>query len=296
MVCPNRIQSAKALKSGKLTRGKGVVASMQFYDQHCHTQLSFDSEASPWDYAKLGLDVLTFTEHLDLANPASNGQDDIPDFQQTLNWQKTFSKDYDSHLLLGVEVGYAPGQAARLREVLAPYDFDIQLLSCHHNLRYDYMDTAEHSDKLDEPVAMMDQYVTQLLEAVQALPEVQVLAHFDYGFRVHNVSTQWIIERYGEQLIEVFKQCIRQDIAFELNSKSIYKYDKLALYRWAIPIYRQFGGHLFSLGSDAHEVADYQLAFDQLKALLLEFDIQEVALFEAQKVRLVRLDTITFIN
>lgn len=267
---------------------------MRFYDQHCHTQLSFDSEASPWDYAQLGLEVLTFTEHLDLDNPVSKGQDDIPNFDQTMTWQKTFNEDYGSQLLLGVEVGYAPGQTQRLQEILTAYDFDIQLLSCHHNLRYDYMDTAEHSEHLDEPIEMMDQYVTQLLEAVQELPDVQILAHFDYGFRVHDVSTDWIIERYHQPLTEVFKRCIRQGIAFELNSKSIYKYDKLALYRWAIPLYRKLGGHLFSLGSDAHEVADYQMAFDQLKALLLEFDIQEVALFEAKKARLVSLDSLSF--
>lgn len=267
---------------------------MRFYDQHCHTQLSFDSEASPWDYAKLGLEVLTFTEHLDLDNPVSKGQDDIPNFEQTLAWQETFSKEYGSQLLLGVEVGYAPGQGQRLREFLASYDFDIQLLSCHHNLIYDYMDTAKHSDKLDEPIERMDQYVAQLLEAVQELPDVQILAHFDYGFRVHDVSTEWIIERYGNQLTEVFKRCISQNIAFELNSKSIYKYDKLALYRWAIPLYKDLGGRLFTLGSDAHEVADYQLAFDQLKALLLEFDIQEVTLFEAKAPRLVGWDTLTF--
>lgn len=267
---------------------------MRFYDQHCHSLLSFDSEASPWDYAKLGLEALTFTEHLDLENPISKGQDDIPNFDQTLAWQETFSKDFACHLLLGVEVGYAPGQSERLREILAAYDFDIQLLSCHHNLVYDYMDTPQDSDKLDEPIDMMDQYVAQLLEAVQELPEVQILAHFDYGFRVHDVSTEWLIERYKKQLTEIFRYCIQHDIAFELNSKSIYAYDKLDLYRWAIPVYKELGGRLFTLGSDAHKVEDYQLAFDQLKALLLEFDIHEVALFEGKKARLVELVHLNF--
>lgn len=269
---------------------------MRFYDQHCHTQLSFDSEASPWDYAKLGLDVLTFTEHLDLDNPVSNGQDDIPNFKQTLAWQEEFSRDYGSQLLLGVEIGYAPRQTQRLRDIMAAYDFDIQLLSCHHNLVYDYMDTDKDTDKLEAPEIMMDRYVAQLLEAVQQLPDVQILAHFDYGFRVHDVSTEWLIERYAEQLTEVFKQCIRQDIAFELNSKSILKYDKLALYQWAIPLYKALGGQFFSLGSDAHLVDDYQMGFKQLKELLLEFGIQEVTLFEAQKPRLVSLETLSFNN
>lgn len=267
---------------------------MLFYDQHCHTQLSFDSEASPWDYAALNLSVLTFTEHLDLDNPVTGGQDDIPNFNQTITWQDTFVKDYSSRLLLGVEMGYAPGQEERLREVMAPYDFDLKLLSCHHNLRYDYMDTAADSNQLDEPTVMMDQYVAQLLEAIEVFPDVQILAHFDYGFRVHALSDEEVIERYGQQLTEVFKRCIANEIAFELNSKSIINYGKLNLYRWAIPLYKSLGGHLFTLGSDAHKVEDYQMAFAQMKDLLLEFGVEEVALYEAQQAHKVALKDLQF--
>lgn len=267
---------------------------MNFFDQHCHTFLSFDSDETPENYLDLGLKTLTFTEHLDLENPVTQGRDDIPDFQQTVKWQGEMKQSHDVDLLLGVEVGYVPGQVERLEDILSSFNFDIKLLSCHHNRDYDYMDTKETNSKVEEPEVMMDKYVSQLLEAVTNMTDVQIMTHFDYGFRVHDVALETIKERYTEAFTEIFKQIIKHDIAFELNSKSIVKYKTLDLYQWAIPLYQSLGGKLFTLGSDAHVVGDYMLAFDDLRDLLLSFDVDEVVLFEKDQASFVKLSELTF--
>ena len=268
---------------------------MNFYDQHCHTYLSFDSEERPDNYFALGQKTLTFTEHLDLENPVNNGQDDIPDFNQTLAWQREMKEKNDTNLLLGVEVGYVPGQEERLNEILSSYEFDIKLLSCHHNRAYDYMDTKKSNEDVESSELMMDRYVDQLLEAVTHFTDVQIMTHFDYGFRVHDVTLETIKERYTEKFSTIFKQIIKHDIAFELNSKSIVKYKNLDLYQWAIPLYQSVGGKLFSLGSDAHTASDYMLAFDDLRKLLKDHGVHEVALFEKQELKLIGLADLKFV-
>lgn len=270
-------------------------SDVYFYDQHCHTHLSFDSEEQPENYISLGQNVLTLTEHLDLENPVNNGRDDIPDFDQMVAWQKSMKED-DVRLLLGVEVGYVPGQKERLNEILSNYDFDIKLLSCHQNRVYDYMDTESTNPKVEASLVMMDNYVDQLLEAVTEFTDVQIMTHFDYGFRVHDVSLDTIKKKYTEKFVAIFEQLVKHDIAFELNSKSIVKYDKLELYKWAIPLYQSVGGKLFTLGSDAHNASEYMLGFDELRALLKRYNVHEVALFEKNKMNLVELDELQFIN
>lgn len=268
---------------------------MNFYDQHCHTHLSFDSEESIDNYLALGLEKLTFTEHLDLDNPVSGGDDDIPDFEQAVLWQQEMKEKNDVDLLLGVEVGYVPGQEDRLNEILSSYDFDIKLLSCHHNRIYDYMDTKETNAKVESSEQMMDQYVDQLLEAVTHMTDVQIMTHFDYGFRVHDASLETIQERYTEKITEIFQQIIKHEIAFELNSKSIVKYKNLDLYKWAIPLYLSLGGKLFTLGSDAHLASDYMLAFNDLRKLLQQYGVDEVALYEKEQAKMVKLSELSFV-
>ncbi len=258
---------------------------MTFYDTHMHSYLSFDSEAEPTSYISEKTEILTFTEHLDLDNTIFDKRDDIPDFDEIVKWQEGFQTEHNIELLLGVEVGYVPGQADRLRAILSAYAFDVKLLSCHQNDRYDYMDEITE----DSPEEMMTKYVNQLYEAVSTMTGCQIMTHFDYGFRVHHVSAE-TFEAYKEPLKRVFEQAIAKDFAFELNGKSIAKYGTLDLYKWAVPAYLELGGSIFTLGSDAHQASEHFLAFDEMIALLEEHGVTEVALYKKQKRYMVALE------
>lgn len=257
-----------------------VGIKMDFYDQHMHTNLSFDSDEDPYNYISSDTKVVTFTEHLDLKNNANQGKDDIPDFDQLLEWKEEMAKIKGVQLLLGVEVGYVSEHKDQLLSILDAYDFDIKLLSCHQNEHYDYM------DKIDlEPEMMIHAYLDQLLNALRDMPDCHIMAHFDYGFRIHKLSVKHL-KPYEDKLKAIFKECIKQNMAFEINSKSLYVYDKYDLYEWAIPVYQELGGTLFSLGSDAHTADEHQLKFDQSIELLKKFDIKEVALFQKKEFKL----------
>lgn len=273
-----RILSVPKLKNGKEDK------FMTFYDTHMHSFLSFDSKAEPTSYISEKTEVLTFTEHLDLENTIFDKRDDIPDFAEIVKWQRKFQKEHDIELLLGVEVGYVPGQEEQLKDILSAYAFDVKLLSCHQNDQYDYMD--EKTD--DTPGEMMDKYVKQLFEAVSTMTECQIMTHFDYGFRVHNVSSR-TFEAYKEPLKRVFEKAIENNFAFELNGKSIEKYDTLELYEWAVPTFLELGGHIFSLGSDAHDASEHFLAFDTMISLLEKHGVTEVAQYKKQEREMVSL-------
>lgn len=101
-----------------------------------------------------------------MENDANNGQDDIPDFDQLFSWKKEMIENTNVDLLTGVEIGYVPHQKERLQDIVDSYDFDLRLLSCHQNEKYDYMDKVG-----EEPKVMINEYLEQLLEALKEMPD-----------------------------------------------------------------------------------------------------------------------------
>ena len=77
----------------------------------------------------------------------------------------------------GIEIGYYAPRKDDILAFLADKDYDLKLLSVHHNGSFDY---------LEEPVLQLDKmelipsYLRELEEAIEAVP-ADVLAHFDYG-------------------------------------------------------------------------------------------------------------------
>lgn len=69
-------------------------------------------------------------------------------------------------------------------------------------------------------------------------------------------------------------------MAFEVNTKSMYKYKKENLYSYMIEKYIKKGGRLFTLGSDAHNIKEYAYKFDEAKKFLLSINIKEIILFK----------------
>ncbi|MGZ7230701.1 hypothetical protein ACXWOM_09585, partial [Streptococcus pyogenes] len=79
--------------------------------------------------------------------------------------------------------------------------------------------------------------------------DADVLAHFDYGFRLFEVSVEEL-KTYEDQLRRIFQKMIDHDLAFELNSKSMYLYHHEHLYLYAIDLVKELGCHKYSIGSD----------------------------------------------
>lgn len=251
---------------------------MKFYDTHMHSHLSFDSFESPKCYMNEKTEFITFTEHLDLENTANGGQDDIPDFEEHLTWRETFNNEYQVNLLMGVEIGYVPSHQKRLEKILEPYHFDLKLLSVHQNNDYDYMDEATG----EAPEVMINNYLNQLLEALDQMDNCQIMTHFDYGFRIHHLTADEL-GPYEGKLMRIFEKCAQQGLAFELNSKSLWKYNNRDLYEWAIPRFQSVGGNLFSLGSDAHKADEHFMNFLDSIELLEQFDVTAVAQYQQQE-------------
>ena len=238
-------------------------------DNHLHTHFSYDSEAQFEDYlTHYDGDIVT-TEHYDLSNPYTK-QDDVPDYDAYSREIAELNRKYGNRIKKGIEIGYYEPREDDIIAYLADKDFDLKLLSVHHTGTNDYLDDAvADMDK----AKIIQEYLDKLEYAIGRV-DADVLAHFDYGFRIFDMTVE-DLKVYEPQLKRIFQKMIDHDLAFELNSKSMYLYHNEDLYRYALGLVKELGGHKYSIGSDGHRLEHFRLYFDKIQQLLEEFGIKE---------------------
>lgn len=253
---------------------------MNYYDQHLHTFLSFDSEEQFENYLAHQPDFFVATDHFDLENSGTGFQDDIPDYQALTQKIQQLNENYPTKILRGIELGIVPGQEQRILDYLKKHPYDLKLLSIHQNGRFDYMDDQVLTmDKF----AVAKMYFDQMNHVLTSFPEGDILTHFEYGLRRFDFSAEELATHFEKELTEIFKKAIERELAFEVNAKSFGRYKNAHLYRYAIPLYQSLGGKLFTLGSDAHVAQDYQLLFAEMSALLREFGVESLAIYQGKE-------------
>ena len=247
-----------------------------YYDQHMHTHFSPDSAESFENYLEQTDGLLVTTEHLDFHDAYNGGVDTVLDYAAYSDKIDALNAIHDGRIRRGIEVGYTPESHARIMSYLEGKTFDVILLSVHQNGRYDYLQPI--IDEMD-PKAVMQEYFQLCTEAVRQVDGANIFAHFDYGIRRLPVTVEDLRE-FEPLLKGLLNAIMAKKMALELNTRSMYEYNKADLYRYMIGLYLEMGGSSFSLGSDAHSIQKYRYHFDDAIALLHELGVTELTLFK----------------
>ena len=151
---------------------------MNYYDQHLHTFLSFDSEEQFENYLAYKPDFFVATDHFDLENSGTGFKDDIPDYHMLTQKILQLNENYPTKILRGIELGVVPGQEQRILDYLEKHPYDLKLLSIHQNGRFDYMDDQVLTmDKF----AVAKMYFDQMDHVLASFPVGDILTHFEYS-------------------------------------------------------------------------------------------------------------------
>ena len=248
------------------------------FDQHVHSSFSFDSNEDLKNYINVSnnSDIIT-TEHLDFKNPIINYKDSLIDYLKYVGQIKNLNKKYPNKFFSGIEIGYTPNSEKRIEDFLKDKNFNLKLLSIHQNGIYDYMCVNK---KLISLEVLIQEYFEQMIQALESSIKFTVLAHFEYGLRIIDISVIEFDNLASVFLNKIIELIVKKEIAFEVNTKSMYKYKKENLYSYMIEKYLRKGGKLFTLGSDAHNIKDYAYKFDEAIKFLLSKNIKEIILFK----------------
>lgn len=231
-------------------------------DNHLHTYFSYDSDESFEAYLDHYPGEIVTTEHFDYSNPYTK-QDDVPDYEAYVDHIQRLNERYGNRIKTGIEIGYYQPREHDILDYLEGKHYDLKLLSVHHNGTNDYLDDEV---KDFHPDQVIREYLN-LLEYAIGRVEADVLAHFDYGFRLFNLEVDQL-KVYEPQLIRIFQKMITHGLAFELNAKSMYLYGHEELYRYALHLVHDLGCQRYSIGSDGHRLDHFRLQFDRIKKLL----------------------------
>ena len=111
---------------------------------------------------------------------------------------------------------------------------------------------------------LLEDYVLQMEELVKT-GTFDVLGHIIYPLRYLPQAYELTLEPWEERLTALMRQIVQSGKGIELNTT---QGTTLTQWTWVLERYRQVGGEIITLGSDAHQPGYIGAGFQQALELL----------------------------
>jgi len=256
------------------------------FDCHMHTKFSNDSimdvSVACERAIGLGLDGIAFTDHVDFDYP---GNDFLIDFNQYFAEMNTVREQYGDKIKLfnSVEVGIQPHVLTESMEVVNGYPFDYVLASVHIIDGVDPYLREYYKDK--SKFEAYERYLQEIYFMINNFESFDMVGHFEYIIRYAGYADRTL--RYidhKDTLDAIMIELIRQGRGFEVNTGSFRDATSDAQYDFEVlKRYRELGGELICLGSDAHRPEHIGKRFDLFAQMLRDAGFKYTVHFEKRK-------------
>jgi histidinol-phosphatase (PHP family) len=249
-------------------------------DYHVHSDFSSDSKA-PMEQMieraiKLGLKRLCFTDHMDYDYPQVSDYNFEFDPEAYTKKLLKLKEQYRNSLeiLTGVELGLQPHLTERLSSLVKNYPFDFIIGSSHIVNHMDpyypkYWESRTRKEGIQD-------YFESVIKNCNTFQGFHIYGHLDYIIRYvpgqTEVKADYSYSDYADVLDEVLKTIISHGKGIELNTAGL-KYGLSFAHpkKEVLLRYRELGGELITIGSDAHKPEhlcyDFTLVPEFLKSL-----------------------------
>lgn len=232
-------------------------------DLHLHTNFSTDCNNDPRDVIeqaiKCGLNTIGITDHMDIAWPEDNTQYifDHNDYFKTLGELKEEYKDR-IEILIAMEFGFR-NEPNVVKTIDKHWKF-------YKELPFDYVLNSTHIVDNGDPYYVkfweghsvyerMVQYFEAVLYNARHYDGADIFAHLDYAGRYMPEGSRFEVTRYIDIIEEILKTIISKGCALELNTALLNKgYKTTNPDRVILKMYKELGGELITIGSDAHRL------------------------------------------
>ncbi len=135
---------------------------------------------------------------------------------------------------------------------------------------------------------MMSRYFELTLENLKAFSDINTLGHMDYAVRyaIKYIDGQkdYKPRDYFEITDEVMKYLISKNIALEVNTSPLKKgLGTINPHTDFLVRYRELGGQMITIGSDAHTTEALGYGFDRAYEILSEIGFREYVTYDKRK-------------
>jgi len=260
---------------------------MYSIDYHIHSRHSFDGEASVGDICRAaierGMNEIAITDHLDIYS-------DKP-FEHILDVNACYEEieqakgEFAGKLIIkkGVELGQPqvnPEDTARFFRLYSP-DF---VIGSVHNMENDldlyYYDWNEHNE-----FEVYDHYLDWLMDVAKNY-DFDVMGHITYPLRYifEARGVPFPLERYKDRFVELFRILFSRGKGIECNTSGWFQKINEPLPPLSLlKLYRQCGGEIITLGSDAHKLGQVSITISRGEELLREAGFRYITAFTQRK-------------
>lgn len=262
-------------------------------DCHTHSRVSPDSNAPMVEMARqavtYGLDVMCLTDHCDLLSLEGERTLDY-NWQAVLRERQTMLDAFGTRLdlPLGLEFGMAHLYPEAAEKILSQPGLDFVIGSCHN------MDEKDGGrdfyllsyDTLEDCYRALDNYFASM-QKMAATPYYDVVGHVIYPLRYMNGPYEPpSLARYRDQIREILRLAIDSGRGIEINT---WKGQTLAAWRPLLKDYKELGGEILTVGSDAHAPDPLGRGIREAYQLMQDCGFRYVAVYHQRKPELFRL-------
>lgn len=261
-------------------------------DSHLHSEFSTDSKEKLENIVaraiELGLDEIVITDHMDYAD--TEEEDcfvfNIDDYLKTLKELRKKYKD-KIKIKIGMELGLQPQLYKRFEHILKSDEYDFLIGSSH---AVDGIDSgfSELYKRFNNKDELHRRYFEIILENLEIFNGINTYGHLDYIRRYGGAffpdHKEVDLELHKDLIDKILKKLIEKGIGLEVNTSGLrYKVGDFHPCTDILKRYKELGGKIITIGSDAHKAEDVAKDIEKAKEHLKSLGFMHYCTFTKKK-------------
>ncbi len=275
---------------------------MNLIDCHTHTQFSVDSDADISEMIEkaclLGLAAYAVTDHCECNRWYS--EDHYPDedtyryydfgtdFENSVSAVTSLKEKYSGrfNLICGVEMGQATHDFDIAEKIVSDSRVDFVIGSMHQLPKTEDFAFIEYDKMSHQDIyGLAERYFLEINKLCK-WGKFDVLGHLTYILRYINgtAGINLDINPFDEVIADSLKTLIEKGKGIEINTSGLrQKYGDVFPSLKYVKLFRELGGEILSIGSDAHTVADLGSGITEGAKIALEAGFKYLCYFKERK-------------
>lgn len=251
-------------------------------DFHVHSNNSFDSKGSIVEMCKAAVSQnithIAFTEHFSL--------DSFKKSSGFFNYSRYFSEIQEARdifknkltIFMGLEFCEPHLSIDTYKNAVKDFSLDYTLGSVHNIGTAGLMTTAKERSAYSSYNAYFEEFYK-----LACFGDFNAVAHLDlmsrYAFSIHG---DYSFEDFKDQISEILKKLISRGKGIEVNTSGLRKdLNQLHPKLEVLKLYKELGGDIITIGSDAHSAGEVGMGCKEALELLNSLGYKYIYTFES---------------
>ena len=259
-------------------------------DYHLHSTFSGDGKSSIEEIClsaqEKGFTHIAITDHHDIGNPNFEIKN-LVSYSQELDRCKALFPALN--IARGMEMDYRPHTWEETKRIPHQYALDFALLSLHFIDGVDpYLpEYFEHQSRRDGYCL----YLQRLADMIRATEGPWVLGHITYVSKFARFEEPaMLFADYPDELDEVLRLAVAKGYGLEVNASGIKNRAGLLPGIDILRRYRELGGEIVTVGSDAHSAHDIGRWIGEAMTAVSDAGFRYVAAFQHLKPNYIKIN------